>query len=710
MTAEQARPDVAARLLDAFSASSIALVGATERSSWTKMMVGSVEPFGFTGRLHLVNRTGTPVFGRPAVTSLAEIGEPVDIVLLAVPRDAVADAMREAAAVGIRTAVVLAVGFGEEGEAGKAREEALVDLAHELDMVFLGPNCIGFTSIVDGVPAWFGPPPQRMTTGGVAIVSQSGATSVTIADLAGRQQIGISHLVTTGNEACVDLADVVAALVAHDEVRVVCAFVESIRRPQAFLEVAQAALRAGKPLVVLKAGVSDFSAAAAVSHTGALVGDDDVVDAAFRASGVVRVRTFEEMIATAGLLASAGLLPPGGFAMMTNSGGIAEVAADLAAARGLDMPPPARRGDLLGGKVRLDNPLDLTGLVYTEDAILEAAMTAFRDDPGIGFVAYVQTLLPVPERILGGAEFLQRTALGLRDMGKPALLASGTVEEVADSTVALAREVGLPAFTGVGMRDLVDAVHHAMWWSDRVRAAAAPTEVGTDPVPLAVPSAEHRHGTWSEHQTLELLGAAGVPVVPWSLAADADGAVKAAESFGFPVVVKVASEQIAHKTDIGGVVVGVQDGVGARSAFDAVTAAGAAVPGATVDGAVVAAMRTDGFDLIVGVVRDPQWGLTLAVGWGGTLVEVLDEKVVRLLPVTHADVREMLHELRGNEILDGVRGARAVDRERVVAAIARVAALAYALGDDLEALEVNPLRVSADHVDVLDALCIWKTR
>ena len=707
-------PDLMSHHLGAmFSASSIAFIGATERSSWTRLVLGSCDALGYCGQLHLVNRRGATIFGRTAVTSCSEINERVDLALIAVPATSVPNAMRDASRAGIQYAVVLAAEYGEEGELGSKREGALIALADELGMLVLGPNCIGFANILDGVPGWFGATPTPMTKGNVALVSQSGASAVTIAGLAGRQNIGLSHLVSTGNEAMVDVSDVIATLIEHDGVQVVCAFIESVRRPQYFLEVARSALLAGKAIVVLKTGATSISAASAISHTGALVGDDRVVDAALRSAGVIRVKSFEEMVATAGLVANTGVLAEGGLGLMTNSGGIAGVAADLAGHGGISLPAPERRGQMLGGQVRLENPLDLTGLVFDDFQILEEAITHLGDDPAIAIVAYIQTLLPRPERIAGGPEFFKRTLQGLRKARATAVLISATVEELSDDILSVFGQDEGPHLAAAGLSASLEAIRNAIWWSERVRqlgdASRHRSIAQSRHPPAKIPRGQANNGC-SEPLVLEFLAEHGIPVVPWRLARTADEAAAVAKDIGLPAVVKIASPDIPHKTDIGGVIVDLTTPEEVRHAFQQVMTAGRAITDARIDGVIVAPMRDEGLDLLIGALRDPDWGLTLTVGIGGSLVEVLADSSLRLLPVQASEISVMLSELRGHRLLQGIRGGVPVDRNRLVEVIMSVAVLADTIGDDLEALEINPLRVVGDRAEVLDAMCIFTTR
>ena len=315
----------------------VVIVGASERSAWSAGSFSNFARLGFAGDLHLVNRRGGIVHGQLAFTSCTEIGEPVDLALLLVGAEAVPDALRDIAAAGIRFAVVLAAGFDEIGATGRALQQEITELSVRLGVTCVGPNCLGFINLLDQVPAWSGRMPE-LTPGGMAIVSQSGATAHTISAFAAQQNIGVSHVVSTGNESMVDTTTMAALLVEDERVRSVAMFIESIRDAGRFRSLTHRAAELGKPIVALKIGSSELAAEIARSHTGALVGDDRLVDAALRQLGVIRVRSLEQLVTTAGLLSRTGPLGPGGLGVVSMSGGACDLVADRADSSGVRLP------------------------------------------------------------------------------------------------------------------------------------------------------------------------------------------------------------------------------------------------------------------------------------------------------------------------------------------------------------------------------------
>jgi acyl-CoA synthetase (NDP forming) len=685
----------------------VVIVGASERSAWSQGSFSNFERLGFEGRVHLVNRNGGTVHGQTAYTSCTEIGEPVDLALLLVGARAVPDALRDIAAAGIRSAVVLAAGFNEIGEVGQARQRQVTDLAGELGVTCVGPNCLGFINLVDKVPAWSGRMAE-LTPGGMAVVSQSGATAHTIAAFAAEQNIGVSHVVSTGNESRVDTTTVAALLIEDERVRSVAMFMESIRDVGTFRSLARRAAELGKPVVVLKVGSSELAADIARSHTGALVGDDRLVDAALRQFGVIRVRSLEQLVVTAGLLSRTGPLGPGSLGVVSMSGGACDLVADRAEASVVSLPPLAdatrtRLAEFLPEFCTLRNPLDATGAASARPELFRDSISAIADDPSIAIVAAIH-VLPTDERGESIKERLRIVAPALADSATPAVLVDQTISTIEPATVRSLEQLGIP-LAMTGLDHFVEATGHAIRWSQWLRQDRIPTDTAVDVLEVA-----DTDRVWSEAESLDLLVQHGVAAAPYALVATEEDAIEAADRMGLPVVVKVVSRDIVHKSDVGGVVLNLGSPEAVRRAYQRVKAAVKAVPGARFEGALVSSMRPSGVEMIVGVVRDEQWGLTLAVGFGGVLVHVMDDTAQRPLPVSDNDVRQMLAELRGKALLDGVRGSKPVNQDALAAMILNVARLAERLGHSLESLEINPFRVEESTVEALDASIIWTSQ
>lgn len=695
-----------AKLDRLFRARSVALVGATERSIWSQAAFANFGRIGFAGRVHPVNRRGGTAHGLPAATSCAAIGEAVDAALLMVPEPAIAEAFADLNAAGIRNAVVLTSGFAEMGAEGARRQEALAAAARAEGVTLLGPNCLGFINYADRVPIWTTQPPLPVIPGGaVGIVSQSGATAGFIAAFAQRQGIGFSHQVSTGNEADVNVARVVDFLVDDPATRVIGLFLETVHDAPLLAAAALRALAAGKPIVAIKIGASERAARAAEAHTGSLVGDDRVFEAVCRQVGIVRVSCIEDLVFTAGLLAKVGHVRDRRLGLVSISGGVCEMAADHAAAAGVAVPPlaePTKEAlrTVLPAFGTPNNPLDVTGGAMLDASLFARSLPAFGTDPSLGLVACFMDLPDTVEDIAGyRGEIVRQIGAGFRASGRPAVMLSVMTRPVTEAGRTLLEETGI-AYLGSGVLHGLGAIGRAFAWAERRERGL--TEAPPSPAPATARPV-------GEQATLAYLASRGVPAVPMALARNAAEAVEAARAFDGPAALKIASPDIAHKSDIGGVLLDLDGKVAIADGFARIMAGvGAAKPEARLDGVLVAPMRRGGgVELFVGVLRDPLWGPAIAVGLGGIWVEALRDTAIRLLPVSPAEALEMFSELRGAKLLDGYRGSPGIDRRAAAEAVARIGDAALALGPALASLEVNPLRATATGAEALDALALW---
>jgi acetate---CoA ligase (ADP-forming) len=699
------------RLTSLFRPRSVALVGASDKSTFSLLAYRNLVEFGFADRTYLVNRRGAVTHGQPTVRSCAEIGQPVDLAYLMVPQAGMLDALDDAAAAGIRNAVVLSAGYGEAGEAGRAAQAELVARAESLGIVLLGPNHLGFANLADGIPVCSIPGLPK-TPGPVALLSQSGASSSAMLEFATMVNVGLSYMVTLGNEAMITAGHVLDFLVDDPGTRAVAIFMETVRDPEVFRRAAHRAAEAGKAIVVLKAGSSALSARTAAAHTGALVGDDRAVDAVFASLGVIRVDSIEDMLITAGAAAALGRLARPGIGIVSISGGACDIVADRAEDLGAVLPElaAATRQTLVGfmpeyGTVQ--NPLDLTGAAIIDPSLFTRAIEAISADPSVGVVGVINSLPWSGEGPYFGQQFVDAIGAGMRSAACPSAYISQIMQPVNDYSRDSMARGGVP-YAIPGLRQAIVALRGVAWWSQVTRDLTAPAAPGATALPVPVPAPARRRGQWSEQAARELLANAGLPVVPARLAtSEAEAAAAASVGGGDPLCVKVVSPQIMHKTEIGGVRLDVPPDPGAvREAYHAVTAAAAAA-GATVEGVLVSPMRRGGTELLAGVVRDPHWGLLLAVAVGGVFVEVLQDSALAPLPVTPQRAREMLDRLRAAAVLHGTRGSVPADLDALAAVIARLGDLAVALGDDLESLEVNPLLVRGSAIEALDAVVTW---
>lgn len=688
-----------------FAPTSIALIGATERSVWSVSAVDNLQRFGYSGRIHMVNPKGGLIFGKNAATSCTAIGESVDAALMMVPESKMEEAFDDLRQAGVGGAVVLSAGFAELGAEGAQRQQRMLSKARAAGIRMLGPNCLGFANFTQRAAIWTTPLRRPMPNAQLAVVSQSGAVAGQLEQFAYQQRIGLTHLISTGNEADIEVADVIDYLAQQPEPRAIALFLESVRDPLRFRRAVIAAQRAGKPIVVLKVGASEATVHAAQAHTGALVGNDRVFDAVCQRLGLARAYSLEELIVSSDLFARIGPLPDQGIALAAMSGGLCEIANDQAEVERLPFATlaPATMGslrDTLPPLATPANPLDLTGAAMLEPELISRALPLLGHDAGVGLVGFVFDA-PQKEDARGMARrFITEVGTGLRASGKPALMMSHAFSVVSAEARQLCEDTGV-VYSGGGLRHCL----HAITQLRRRGAWKAPSESAD----LPLNSIHTRpHG---ERGVLDHLAAYGVPVIPAQLVQSADDAVAAARNFDATVVLKIASADIPHKTEVGGVVLGLRGDDAVRAGFERLLEkVTAAKPDARIDGVIVSPMREAGIELLIGVVRDPQWGLTLAVGLGGIWVEALRDTSLRLLPVDRDEARAMLDELRATRLLDGFRGMAPVDRNALADTMVAVGQAALALGPELDTLEINPLRIDGSgRIEALDGLCTWNT-
>lgn len=709
-----------------FSPRSIAFVGATERSVWTRAALANLRTLGYDGKIFLVNRKGGEVLGYPAVTSVRDIGEPVDVALLMVPSEALLDTLPELSAAGIRNAIILSAGFAESGAAGRELQARLTSLAREHGISLLGPNCLGFVNYTSKAPVWtVSLRPQRAREPKIAIVSQSGALAAQMSYFAQWQGIGLTYMVSTGNEAGVGVAQVIDYLVDDPSTRSIALFLESVRDAPAFARACLRASQAGKPVVVLKVGSSEVTVRSAQAHTGSLVGDDRVFDAVCRRFGLVRVTSLEDLILTAEVLARWGTLPEGGLGLISLSGGLCEIAADRAADAGVSLPSlsPTTTERLVAALPNFGtphNPLDVTGGALLDPSLLEKSldvMTAESEFAAVVAVLDVAATQADDSKLL--RQLLAGVAAAQSRAQRPTLLISHTVRPFSELSEEIIEATGCN-YLPCGVEHGIRAVARAIEWSKLARASRAPA-AANDILSCIEPTGRQSERMsaniaavvdarpQSERQVLEYLQSRGVPVVPAKVVNKADEAVKHARALATAVALKIVSPDIPHKTEVGGVMLDITGDDNVAAAYEGIVASARRVmPGARIEGVSVGPMRDSGVELFVGTMRDPQWGPVITVGLGGVWVEALRDTSLRLLPITEADALAMLDELRGKALLNGFRGTPPVDRNAVAKVITAIGDAALALGPNLVSLEINPLRASGERIEALDGWAEWE--
>ncbi len=689
-----------------FRPRSVVMIGASERSAWSAMVFRRFATYEYCGKLFGVNPAATPAHGLPVYSSCKDIPEPVDMAYVMVRASLVAEALADAAAAGIRNAVVLSSGFGEAGEEGAALQRELLEKCEAMGMRILGPNSMGFANLAEHLLATSIPARLPLCVGEVGIVAQSGSITTDIARLCHQQNVGMSFLCAPGNAAMIDMADAIEYMIDDPVTKIILVYAESSISAGRFTALAARALLARKPIIIFKVGRSEMSAAVARAHTGSVVGNDRVFNAVCRQYGVLRVNSVEEMVMTAGLIAASGPLDPGkGIAFISVSGGAAAMYADLAEENGVPMPQfspetVSALQEVLPGFATVSNPFDITGGALSQPDIWARAIPLVLGDPAIGFAVTLMGVPTAPDETLAQRASYEKIAEGYRLAGKEAVIVGQVFQPISPFTQGFAAETGC-AHVFCGLEMAVKALGHLTRWSEAVHRGP-PLLLERPPLVALARNPE------DERAVLAYLATRGVPVVPTRLAVDGAEAVAAAAGLGCPAVLKIASPDIAHKSEIGGVKLNLEGEEAVAEAWRSIMASARhQAPRARIDGVLVAPMRSGGLEMFVGVARDPDWGHVIAVGMGGVWIELLKDTALRPLPVSRSDVLSMLGELRAAPLLKGYRGAAPVDLDKLAEVIVAIGNAALALGDQLASLEVNPLLVAGDRIEALDGLAVY---
>ena len=689
---------------------SVAVIGASrERGTIGAELFHNLIAHGFAGVVYPVNPRAPVVQSVRAYPDLAHLPGPVDLALIAVPAAQVLEAVRACAAHGVQGVVVISAGFKEVGDEGAARERELVEVVRAHGMRLVGPNCLGVVNTEPAVrlDATFAPvfPPPGM----VAFSSQSGALGLAILETATQLNLGISHFVSIGNKADVSSNDLIEYWERDPGTAVILLYLESFGNPRRFTRIARRVARR-KPIAIVKSGRTRAGMRAARSHTGSLAGTDKAVDALCVQSGVIRTDTIEELFDVAMLVAHQPIPRGRRVGIVTNAGGPGIMASDACESHRLEVPELGEATleglrAFLPREAGIRNPVDMIASARPES--FERAVHLVADDPGIDavLVIYVPPIVTQPEEvaqaIVRGAEAAGHAAAARGVPAKPVLACFMGSHGVPDALRSLS-ESNVPSYTfpESAAIALARAADYGVWLAKPEGRIPALGEIdgsrADDAIAGALGRAAAGAPAWLRPAEVRaLLGAYGIASPEQAVATDADAAVAAARRIGFPVAVKLVSDAVTHKSEVGGVVLDVADESGVRAAFTGIAArlrtAGQA---RDMQGVAVQAMVRDGIEAIVGVTHDPSFGPMLMFGLGGTQVELLKDVVFRLPPITDLDAAEMVRAPRGFPLLEGYRGGPAADIAALETLLLRVSQL---VGDHPEIVEMdlNPIKALA---------------
>ncbi|WP_285411249.1 acetate--CoA ligase family protein [Variovorax sp. efr-133-TYG-130] len=687
-----------------FSPRSIAIFGASD--DVTKIGGRPLQfllKYGYAGGIYPINRKGGLVQSLPAYAGVDDVPEVPELAVVAVPPAGVLDAVRGCARRGVKAAVILSAGFSEMGDEGRQLQEQIGEVARAAGMRVVGPNCLGAIGVPDRSIATFSVALESSfpVAGSVGIVSQSGNLGSFTLRLAGERGLGVSRMLTTGNECDVDIADAIASLAGDPGTRVILCCMETCRDGDKLIRAMAMAREAGKPLVVLKVGVSEAGSEAAASHTGALACSDAVFDAVLRKGGAIRVPSIEQLLEVGHALSVVGPAHvPGGnrVAVLTASGGFGVLLADAASAQGLALPKlAAHTQERILSVVPFaspSNPVDMTAQVSSRPEVLAQMLDAVaRDASCDALILQSANAFHLPrlrDVFLSALEQVRKD-----HPSRLILLCARAPQEVR----ATLNGMGFPVVEGI---DAACATLAALLRF----GARGTTETATAAIER-MPLAAEAFAT--EASAKAVLSQAGLPVPQEVIAANRDEALAAARALGFPLVLKIVSPDIAHKTEVGGVFVGVRSEAQLLEEYANLLARVAQkAPEARIAGVLVAQMVQGGVELILGTKKDPVFGPMVMVGLGGIFAEIFKDVALQPAPVDEAQATAMLRSLKAFALLDGARGRPRADVQSAARAVAALSRFAMRHAHDVSEIDINPLMVleQGRGAHALDALLV----
>ncbi|MGA2526005.1 MAG: acetate--CoA ligase family protein [Smithellaceae bacterium] len=696
-----------------FNPHSIALIGVSKDiRKPSGRSLNALLKWNYTGKLYPVNPHYMEIHGVKCYPSLLEIPGDVEMVIISVPAQSVLAALQQCVVKKVKAVVLFTSGFSEVGPEGKALQEQVTQLSQKNKLRILGPNCVGLVNLSNSVMASFAnivdlKPVYPMSLG---FVTQSGAFGTLIFAQAVQAGVGFSSFVSVGNEADTEFSDFLSYLLTTPETKVIGGYLEGAKSGAKFRKAAQNALKLKKPILIMKVGRTRAGARAASSHTGSLAGDDKIYDAFFRQMGIIRIETLSELTSFV-IVHRGGRMPAGNnIGILSISGGAGVLMADKCETLGLNVP------EFMGETRRIlesylppfgsaKNPVDLTSAAVAEPEMLGRCLRALVADDNIHMIAVAMGFMAHSAPILAKdlIEIYQSTT-------KPIVLTTYNLSssDVIAKAIKSIEDAGMPVLTD--HLHSIQAMSTLAWYSAKVRCAE---NIKIDKQAIK-PDKEGEKiidnpDALSEYEAKKILSGYGIPVTREALATSADIAVESARKIGYPVALKIQSAQITHKTEAGGIKLNVVNDAEVRVGFkEVISNAKKYMLEAKIQGVLVQEMLKDGVEVIIGTTKDPVFGHVIMFGLGGIFVEALKDVSFRITPLSRVDAEEMVSEIKGYSVLQGMRGKPSVDINALVDIILKVSRLVTDYGDTIKELDINPLVLFSCGAKVADAMIIKK--
>ena len=697
------------------SPSSIAVIGA---SSDVAKMGGRLVKYplrhAYPGVLFPVNPRGGEIQGLKAYRDILEVPGSVDLAVLVVPAEQVVATLEQCAEKGVRAALILASGFAEASEEGRQLQDRVAEIAQRTGMRMCGPNSNGLVNMHERIVASSNPTLEAdLVPGRIAVVSQSGGLGLgSILYLGQKRHIGFSYHISSGNEADVEAADYVRYLLDDPNTDVIALLVEGFKSARKFAAVADLAAERRKPIVVMKLGRTPLGTQIASSHTALLAGSDRSHRAVFEQRGIIQVNDFDDLYEVAALFANTPLPQGDAIGMISPSGGIAILSADLCSDLGLtlaNLSPATRDGiaALLPSFAAIQNPIDLTAIGTSDPTIYPRCIELMLNDPNVHVLVLALTVNLNYDSLM---EFISRAA---HSASKP-IICIGAGDGLAGRGFVILEEGQVPLFRSFtkGFAAVRHLIRYADYLRERSGGRTGPAVVPVgDAAAKARVALQGRSGVQTEAFSKSLLQAYGIPTTREELATSSAGAITAAVRIGYPVVLKGMSRQLPHKTDVGIVHLNLRDKEMVATAYADIVRRVAELPNAQLDGVLIQEMVTQGTEVIVGFSQDPQFGPIVLFGLGGIFVEALQDVVVRVAPLSRRDAEAMVETIKGAKVLQGARNRPPADTEAIIDLLLRVSQMAVDLEDQIVELDLNPVVVfeRGKGLKAVDALAILKS-
>lgn len=693
---------MASSLKPFFEPRGVAIIGASASSD--KLSYGILKnlmSYGYRGGIYPVNPKAEEILGLTCYTEICQVPEPVDLAVIVLASKLIPSVLEECGRRAIKAAIIISGGFKEVGEEGRDLEEEVLKIAYKFQIRIIGPNCVGTMNLITGLNTTFikGVP----STGGIGFISQSGAVCGGVVDHYANKGIGFSHFLSLGNEADVSETDMIEYLGKDVDTRVIAAYVEGIQDGQRFINITKH-VTTKKPVVILKAGQSEEGAKAVSSHTGSLAGSHAAYQAAFRQSGVIEAGSTSDLLNIAMALDWLKLPQGNKVAIITNSGGPAALASDSLAANGIQLASISssiqkKLKEKLNPSAQTGNPVDMLGGANEDE--FSYALDLVLSDHGVDMALPIL----VPQALVKPERVAQAIVDSSKKSAKPVIVCLMGMESIQEARKILHQNhvpmVDFPEMTGV----MFGALYKRSLMKERIpETPEAESNKGRGLVRSIFENHVEKK-VWGEHDTRPILAAYGIPLVEGGLVNSIKDGQKLANSLGYPIVMKVASEQLLHKSEAGVVKIGIEDDQSFADAFNDLVEKAIRFNAKTrIDGILVEKMAPKGEEVIIGMKRDPGFGPMLMFGMGGVFVELFKDVAFRIAPISIEEAENMIRDTKAFQLLNGWRSGTKFDIRAIAHALIVLGQLVMDFSE-IQEVEINPLRVLPDGAGVLALDC-----